>query len=221
MKRLLLTMAAGASAFAAAPAANAATLLTFGQAGQGSPVTATTNGAQTQTTISATNVAVDITQLFGAGAAILPGVLNLNAVSTGAATNGAGVVAQMYSGTFSIMNGTFNWLSGTFTGASFGSGSATTLTGSTPTFNVSFTSDYFAAIADPQAFSFSFANVMPALSICGTTTCAFTSSISGTFSATAAVPEPATWGLMLLGFGAMGAVLRTRRRSTTARIRFA
>ena len=34
------------------------------------------------------------------------------------------------------------------------------------------------------------------------------------------VPEPATWAMMMLGFGAMGAVLRTRRR-TTARIRFA
>jgi hypothetical protein len=28
----------------------------------------------------------------------------------------------------------------------------------------------------------------------------------------AAVPEPATWGLMLLGFGGLGAALRTRRR---------
>lgn len=35
-----------------------------------------------------------------------------------------------------------------------------------------------------------------------------------------AVPEPATWGLMLLGFGAMGGMLRSRRRAT-ARIRFA
>lgn len=36
-----------------------------------------------------------------------------------------------------------------------------------------------------------------------------------------AVPEPATWAMMLMGFGAMGAMLRSRRRSTTARIRFA
>lgn len=35
-----------------------------------------------------------------------------------------------------------------------------------------------------------------------------------------AVPEPATWAMMMLGFGAMGAMLRTRRR-TAARIRFA
>ena len=32
----------------------------------------------------------------------------------------------------------------------------------------------------------------------------------------AAVPEPATWGMMLLGFGVMGVSLRRRRRSTPA-----
>ena len=31
-----------------------------------------------------------------------------------------------------------------------------------------------------------------------------------------AVPEPATWGLMLLGFGGMGAMLRNRRRQVAA-----
>lgn len=30
----------------------------------------------------------------------------------------------------------------------------------------------------------------------------------------AAVPEPATWGMMIAGFGVMGAAMRTRRRST-------
>jgi hypothetical protein len=32
----------------------------------------------------------------------------------------------------------------------------------------------------------------------------------------AAVPEPATWAMMLLGFGGMGVALRRRRRSTLA-----
>lgn len=38
-------------------------------------------------------------------------------------------------------------------------------------------------------------------------------------AATAAVPEPATWGMMVLGFGALGGALRRRR--TGARVRFA
>lgn len=33
-----------------------------------------------------------------------------------------------------------------------------------------------------------------------------------------AVPEPATWGLMLLGFGGIGMVLRRRRRPTLAQV---
>ena len=39
------------------------------------------------------------------------------------------------------------------------------------------------------------------------------------FSATAAVPEPATWAMMILGFGAIGAILRYRRRA--AKVSFA
>lgn len=35
------------------------------------------------------------------------------------------------------------------------------------------------------------------------------------FAPTGAVPEPATWALMILGFGAAGAALRGRRRALT------
>ena len=38
-------------------------------------------------------------------------------------------------------------------------------------------------------------------------------------TANAAVPEPATWGLMMLGFGAVGTAMRYRRRGV--RVRFA
>lgn len=39
-------------------------------------------------------------------------------------------------------------------------------------------------------------------------------------TASAGVPEPATWGLMILGFGAVGGAMR-RRRSAAAKVRFA
>lgn len=43
-------------------------------------------------------------------------------------------------------------------------------------------------------------------------------SYAGTFSVAtlAAIPEPASWALMLLGFGAVGSTLRRRRHQTTA-----
>jgi hypothetical protein len=44
-----------------------------------------------------------------------------------------------------------------------------------------------------------------------------TGSYSGTLNV-AAVPEPATWAMMLLGFGAMGVVFRRRRQPVLAQI---
>ncbi len=38
------------------------------------------------------------------------------------------------------------------------------------------------------------------------------------FNSTPAVPEPATWGLMLVGFGVAGAALRGRRNALVSRI---
>ena len=43
-------------------------------------------------------------------------------------------------------------------------------------------------------------------------------SYSGTINVQAAVPEPATWGMMLLGFGAMGMAMRRRRKPVLAQI---
>jgi hypothetical protein len=45
-----------------------------------------------------------------------------------------------------------------------------------------------------------------------------TSNFNGTIDiSTAAVPEPATWGLMIAGFGGIGMVLRSRRRAVFAK----
>lgn len=43
-------------------------------------------------------------------------------------------------------------------------------------------------------------------------------SYSGTINVQAAVPEPATWAMMLLGFGAMGIAVRRRRKPVLAQI---
>ena len=43
-------------------------------------------------------------------------------------------------------------------------------------------------------------------------------SLGGTVTITAAVPEPATWGMMLLGFPGIGMALRRRRRLVLAQV---
>ena len=43
-------------------------------------------------------------------------------------------------------------------------------------------------------------------------------SYSGTINVQAAVPEAKTWGMMLLGFGAMGLAIRRRRRPVLAQL---
>ena len=43
-------------------------------------------------------------------------------------------------------------------------------------------------------------------------------SYAGNFNVNAAVPEPKTWAMMLLGFGAMGLAIRRRRKPVLAQI---
>lgn len=50
--------------------------------------------------------------------------------------------------------------------------------------------------------------------------CQVTTARAATFAVSGGVPEPATWALMLLGFGVIGTAMR-RRRATTITLRFA
>ena len=45
--------------------------------------------------------------------------------------------------------------------------------------------------------------------------------LGGVSELAAAVPEPATWALMLLGFGFVGGAMRSRRKNTNVRVSFA
>jgi PEP-CTERM motif-containing protein len=215
MKRLLAGVAIAALIGLAASTANAAVILTFGQTGGADTITGTVNGTATATTITGTNVPVNITEILGG--VPVSAFLDLSATSVGAATTAAGFTTQAFDGTFSITSATggggTNFLSGSFDDAVFGSGSSLTLSASngSPGESVTFTSMAIPAkdLGDPRAVSLSFSDVHPAVGIDGTTLAAFTSSVSGDFSAN--VPEPAS--LALLGVGVLGIGFVGRRRS--------
>jgi hypothetical protein len=213
LRKSLATLAlAGLVSVASTQAANAAVILTFGQTNQGNTVTGTNIGGAS-TTITATNVPVDITQIIAGATG--PAFFTLNATSTNAATLVAGNVVQNFMGTFSITNGATNFLSGSFQDAVFGAngGPTLTLSASQPPDSVSFNSNVIPVglLGLARGISLSFANVTPLVGITGTSLSSFTSSVAGTFSANVGVvPEPAS--LLLLGSGLAALAARARRQ---------
>jgi hypothetical protein len=191
--------------------ASAVVVLNFGQVSNANTITATPNGADTATTISGSNVAINVTQDLGGfiGAAIL----NFMATSTDAAVAVGTSVLQHFNGAWQItagLGGTgTNYLSGTFTDAVFGTGPSLTLSVGAPPDTITTTSDQIPAIdlGLPEAISLSFSNVIPPVGILGTTLAGFTASVAGNFSATP-VAEPAGWALFGLGVLGIGLVRR-------------
>jgi hypothetical protein len=212
MKKLLLALLT-ATTFALPIAAYADVILTFGQAINGDTITATDDG--TTTDIEGLNIPVTVTQILGPVVTPFLALLDLSAVSTGPVQSGPLGVIEPFSGNFTITSPLcgigFNCLSGTFTGATFGflDGASLTMASAQPPGSLIFTSDVITELNLPRGMAFSFANVTPPVHVDGTTIGAFTSSVSGTFSA-AVVPEPAS--VLLFGV-ALLALAFVRRRT--------
>lgn len=172
--------------------------------------------------------------------AFLPATFTVDAtVSTGNAAlkNGANVFTQtslngsfgfVYAGPTTtidgvhLVSGVTNLLSGVFTDAwiqgSGGSGSINAAHGNGGAAHYASDVFNFSHLAPgSEEFAFNILSVSPNFAAsAGKSLKTFRANGAGNFSF-AAVPEPATWGLMIVGFGGIGAMVRNnRRRSATA-----
>lgn len=215
----------------AASAASAVTIVQYRQT-DGGPSLRLTNGAAgayTLTTIprAGRNVLVTLFDPNDAGnSQTVDAIFQFAATGTQAATVINNFAFQEFDGgTFSLtalspvtfLGATgVNILSGAFTTATL-SGE---LRGAAPTFSVSIPQSAIASASDfyPSNqftltnFSLGMSDANRGLRLAANGRIAnFTASSVGTFGATSAIPEPATWALMIIGFGMVGASVRRGR----------
>ena len=197
---------------------NAAVIATFSQTSSTNTVVATDNSVTTNIVVddAVTNIST-----FGGGGPIAGAFFSLSSTSNDAAVQVGGAVIQHYDGNFcfssAINCGGTNYLSGVFSDAAFGAlgGPGLVVNANSPPDFLSLTSDIIPAsdLQPPSSFSLAFTNVTPVLSIDGATINGFTAAFAGTVSATtAAVPEPASLGILGLGLLGLG-MIRSRKQS--------
>ena len=212
MRKFLYATVAIGAIVACNASAHATLILTFGQTGSNTAVTATENAGNTATTLSSINAPISITQIENG--VPTPAFFTLAATSNGPAVTVLGATAQKFDGVFSIRSGLnntgTNFLTGVFTDVTIGAGAGGALTVGAPPDSLVLSSSVITDLAQPSALGLGFANVVPGFNLVGSSVGSFTSSVSGTFSASPA-PEPTSLARMGVGLLGLGFVANRKR----------
>ncbi len=171
---------------------------------------------------SAPNGVVDVLATFNLTAMTGPGTIYGGFLASAPVTSGTFSITADSSTTFNGKTGT-NLLSGTFSGGHFAAvvgGSTGSLLNSLPPASVTFKSNFFNfAGTTMRDITLGFEAINP---LVGTTNGNFTGTVNGLFGADLSsgspgtVPEPASWALMVGGFGLVGAMARRRSSASVA-----
>lgn len=222
--RFVKAIAAAAALTIAATAAQAVTIVQFRQnTGERN----FTFDGTTLSSLSSSSLRVVLFDPDNASNSIaVDGRLTFNATAGGSAGVMDGIIVQPFSGgTFSLTaDSPFTFLGQTGTNVLTGSFTGGALTavrgGSSSTFQVSIPADsIFGTTTDffdftgfrLDDFALSMSSATPRITVSGGTVSSFTANGTGTFAG-GVVPEPATWAMMIVGFGLVGVSLRRRER---------
>lgn len=228
--RIALSLAAIGGALTASPACAADTFAQFAQLIPRARIFTYTNMSlptvKAQITTAGSSNSVLVSNL---GSLISPSIalVNLNATASALPFMSGGNIEQLFSGsiTFTLlapqigMSGpSVNALTVNFTDAMFetppGSSAPTLQADSSLGAVITYASDFLdLSGSTDQNFALSFSGASSPLNLAPLRLPNFTFSGSGTFAAAVPVPEPASWSMMLAGFGLLGGALRARRRT--------